>query len=113
MIGENQTNDPQEPKIIEIDGGDAGAPMPPTEAETRAERLQRIKAAASKNKKRMLIVCAAVAVGIALLFCAVALIDRLSNRPPKIPEYDYHFYPTYQGDIMKYEQYLAHDRQIY
>lgn len=82
-------------------------------AEARSERLRRIRETASKNKKRMLLVGGAVLVGIALLFGLVTLIDHLSSRPPKIPEYDFHFYPTYRGDIMQYEPYLALDRQVY
>ena len=113
MTQENRPNQPQESQTTENSVGEARTDTNPTALETRDERLQRIKAAASKNKKRMVIVCVAVVVGIALLFGLVTLIDYLSNRPPKIPEYDFYFYPTYQGDIMSYEPYVALDRQVY
>ena len=107
MSQEMLPNQPQEGKTTPTEDHDA------VSVDTREERLRRLKAAAKQNKRRVVIVCAAVLVGIALLFGAVTLIEHLSNRPPKIPEYDFQFYPTYRGDIMKYAPYLALDRQVY
>ena len=113
MTPENQTNKTMEESIQAVGATEPSAHSEVDTGEASAERLQRYRTLASKNKKRIIIICAAVLVGIALLFGAVTLIEHLSNRPPEIPEYNFHFYQPYRGDIMNYAPYLALDRQVY
>ena len=90
--------------------------MQPTQEaalDEQAQKLVQLREKANKTKKRVLIVCLSLIGAVALLFGLVTLIDYLVNRAPDIPEYNFHFYPTYEGDIMQNQQYLGLDRQIY
>ena len=102
----------QENTSVTVGGGEA-EPSATTDLTDREMRLAQLRASARRQRRRMLIVFASIAVGVALLFGAVALIDALASRPPKVPEYDFHFYQPYPGDIMEYQPYLALDRQVY
>lgn len=63
-----------------------------------------------KLKWRILIICAVMG---ALLVSVALLAIWLGGQEEKPPQYDYEFYPTYQGNIMENEDYLELNRELH
>lgn len=65
-------------------------------------------------KKKILMGLGIAVAAVIVLFLIVTLVDFLIKRSnSRVPEGDYTFYPTYEGDIFENPQYMSLDRQIY
>jgi len=83
----------------------------PSQGEASYEAL----AAQSKKMRKKLLMGLGIAVAaLVVLFLTVTLVDFLIKKSnSRVPEGDYTFYPTYEGDIFENPQYMSLDRQIY
>ena len=73
---------------------------------------EELLARSKKMKKRVITVVAAILAAMLLLFAAVWGLSVLLQKTKKPPQFDYEFYPTYEGDIMEYPAYLELQRDI-
>ena len=69
-------------------------------------------ARSKKMKKRVITVVAIILAAMLLLIAAVWGLSVLLQKTKKPPQFDYEFYPTYEGDIMEYPAYLELQRDI-
>ena len=70
------------------------------------ETLQKIAEQNKKMRKRLLIVTAIVVGVIALLIAVILIVDAMKKGNEEIVLPNSYFYPTHQGDIFEYEEYL-------
>ncbi|MBQ9131193.1 MAG: hypothetical protein IJX62_01805 [Clostridia bacterium] len=85
--------------------------QPNTEHDT-ARSYEELLQQSKRMKKKILIVIAAIVGALLVLFLIVTGIEMLQSSQNKIPEYDYEFYPPYDGDIMEYPAYLELNRDV-
>ncbi len=82
-------------------------------ADATAVDVDALRRHTQNMKKRILTVIACALGALAVLFGAVVLITYLTRDDAnEIPEYDYTFYPVYNGDIMEYAPYIAKNRNL-
>ena len=85
---------------------EAGAHTAPVDVDSLRRQTQAMK-------KRMLLVIGCILGALVLLFGVITLISYLTaDDANEIPEYDYTFYPVYEGDILEYAPYVAKNRAL-
>ena len=70
------------------------------------ETLQKIAEQNKKMRKKLLIVVAIVVGVIALLIAVLLIVDALKKENEEVVLPNNYFYPTHQGDIFEYEEYM-------
>ena len=88
----------------------------PTSAAEQQARYNAMLENSKRMKKRILIILGCVLAGLLLLFLCVQVLQwvqalHASKNNAKDPNIS--FYPTYEGDILKNEQYLERNRLVY
>ncbi|MBQ8432251.1 MAG: hypothetical protein IJX28_05150 [Clostridia bacterium] len=84
-----------------------------TQQNQREKALEEARLRSKKMKKRILLTLGSLLAVLVILIVAVALLDGRGSDPQVPPQYSNEdFYPTYQGDILLYEDYLEMDRTV-
>ncbi len=86
--------------------------MSTEEKRNAAEEYAAVRQHARKTRRRLLTVLSIVLGIVLLLGAAVALLGELTEPKQEIPEYDFEFYPPYEGNIMENDEYLELNRSI-
>ena len=75
--------------------------------------LENARRANSKMKKKILLILGILAAVLVLLVVAIVVLEQIGGKQPGNTEYGSEdFYPTYQGDILLYKDYLDLDRTV-
>ena len=78
------------------------------EGSSYEQTLERSK----KLKKQIIFILGAVVVLLVAMFLVIELVEFLIDRKQQRPDEEYHFYPTYEGNILENPSYLDLDRSI-
>ena len=82
--------------------------------EATGDQIDALEQRSKRLKKRILLTLVCIVLGLGLLTGALLLAERLvEEKPDELPEFNYYFYPPYEGDIMQNPQYLALERKVF